>query len=74
MIRYYEYFQMLKKRFKDNQVKFPQLEWVKFRRSRNTPDRFELKQASLGYFVMLSMQLNANILKVLFYVYPLGLI
>ena len=69
---------MLKDCVKGNQIKLPQLGWVKFRKSRDIPDGFELKQARIvrrasGYFLMLSMQLDVNIPDVDFQGHSLGI-
>ncbi|NET59268.1 MAG: transposase, partial [Symploca sp. SIO2E6] len=77
-MRSYLYPQMLKDCVKVNQIKLPQIGWVKFRKSRDIPDGFEIKQARIvrrasGYFVMLSMQLNVNIPEVQFKGHPLGI-
>jgi putative transposase len=77
-MRSYVYPQMLKDCIKGNQIKLPQLGWVKFRKSRDIPDGFELKQARIvrrasGYFVMLSMELNVNIPDVPFHGHSLGI-
>ncbi|EHJ12916.1 Transposase, IS200/IS605 family [Crocosphaera watsonii WH 0003] len=65
-MRSFVYPQMLKDCLKGNQIKLPQIGWIKFRKSRKIPDGFEIKQARIvrkasGYFVMLSMQLDVNI-------------
>ncbi|MGB3190757.1 RNA-guided endonuclease TnpB family protein [Lyngbya sp. PCC 8106] len=77
-MRSYAYPQMLKNCVKGNQIKLPQLGWVKFRKSREIPDGFELKQARIvrrasGYFVMLSLQLDISIPDVPFHGHPLGI-
>ncbi len=77
-MRSYVYPQMLKNCVKGNQIKLPQLGWVKFRKSRDIPDGFEIKQARIirrasGYFVTLSMQLDVNLPHVPFHGHPLGI-
>lgn len=77
-MRSYVYPQMLKDCVQGNQIKLPQLGWVKFRKSREILDGFEIKQARIvrrasGYFVMLSMQLDVNIPNVPFHGHPLGI-
>jgi putative transposase len=77
-MRSFLYPQMLKDCRKNNQVKLPQLGWVKFRKSREIPDGFEIKQARIvsrasGYFLLLSMQLDVNIPDVPFHGHPLGI-
>jgi putative transposase len=69
---------MLKNCVKENQIKLPQLGWVKFRKSREIPAGFEVKQARIvrrasGYFVMLSLQLDVNIPDVPFHGHPIGI-
>lgn len=46
-MRSYVYPQMLKDCVQGNQIKLPQLGWVKFRKSREIPDGFEIKQARI---------------------------
>ncbi|GAC1461153.1 MAG: hypothetical protein NVSMB70_07140 [Chamaesiphon sp.] len=65
-MRSYVYPQLSPNCVNDDQVKLPQLGWVKFRKSRNIPDGFEVKQARIvrkasGYFIMLSLQLDVSI-------------
>ncbi|WP_342054389.1 RNA-guided endonuclease InsQ/TnpB family protein [Crocosphaera sp. Alani8] len=77
-MRSYVYPQMLKDCVKGNEIKLPQLGWVKFRKSREIPDEFQLKQARIvrkasGYFIMLSLQLDVNIPDVPFHGHPLGI-
>lgn len=72
------YPQMLKDCVKDFSIKLPQLGWVKFRKSRDLPDGFEIKQARIvrrasGYFIMLSLQLDVCIPDVPFHGHPLGI-
>ena len=62
---------------KGNQVKLPQLGWVKFHQSRPIPDGFVVKQARVvrkasGYFVMLSLQLDVKIPDISFHGHPIG--
>ncbi|QDZ40308.1 transposase [Euhalothece natronophila Z-M001] len=50
---------------KGNQIKLPQLGWVRFRKSRDIPEGFKVKQARVirkasGYLVMLSLQLDVD--------------
>ncbi|EAZ88437.1 putative transposase [Crocosphaera chwakensis CCY0110] len=77
-MRSYVYPQMLKDCVKGNQIKLPQIGWIKFRKSREIPNGFELKQARIvrkasGYFMMLSMQLDVSIPDVPFHGHPLGI-
>lgn len=63
---------------KANQVKLPQLGWVKFHQSRAIPDGFAVKQARVvrkasGYFAMLSLQLDVNIPEISFHGHPIGI-
>jgi putative transposase len=72
------YPQMLKDCLKGNLIKLPQLGWVKFRKSREIPEGFEVKQARIvrrasGYFMMLSLQLEVDIPDVPFHGHPLGI-
>jgi putative transposase len=65
-LRSYVYPQLGKKVVKGNYVKLPQLGWVRFRKSREIPDGFKVKQARIvrkasGYFVMLSLQLDVDV-------------
>jgi putative transposase len=62
---------------KANQVKLPQLGWVKFHQSRTIPNGFAVKQARVvrrasGYFVMLSLQLDVNVPDIPFHGHPIG--
>jgi len=62
-LRSYVYPQLGKEVVKGNCVKLPQLGWVKFKKSREVPEGFKVKQARVvrkasGYFVMLSLQLE----------------
>ncbi|MGP0127718.1 MAG: RNA-guided endonuclease InsQ/TnpB family protein [cyanobacterium endosymbiont of Rhopalodia musculus] len=75
-MRSYKNPQILEKYVEVNQIKLPQLEWVKLRRSINIQDGFELIQACIlrgasGYLVMFSMQLKVNIPDVPFHWHPL---
>ena len=77
-MRSFVYPQMLKDCVKDSQIKLPQLGWVKFRKSRDIPNGFEIKQARIvrrasGYFIMLSLQLEVSIPDVPFHGHPLGI-
>lgn len=63
---------------KKNQIKLPQLGWVKFRLSRPIPDGFAIKQARIirkasGYFVQLVIQSDVKIPDVPFHGYSLGI-
>lgn len=63
---------------KANQVKLPQLGWIKFHQSRPIPDGFVVKQARVvrrasGYFVMLSLQLDINVPDISFHGHPIGI-
>ncbi len=65
-LRSYVYPQLRGEVLKNNYVKLPQLGWVKFRKSREIPEGFQIKQARVvrkasGYFVMLSLQLNVDV-------------
>lgn len=64
--------------FKGNQVKLPQLGWVRFHKSRPIPEGFAVKQARVvrratGYFVMLSLQLDVNVPDARFQGHPMGI-
>lgn len=77
-MRSFVYPQMLKDCVKDNAIKLPQLGWVKFRKSRDIPEGFQVKQARIvrrasGYFVMLSLQLDVDIPNVPFHGHSLGI-
>ncbi len=77
-MRSYVYPQMLKDCLKGNQIKLPQIGWIKFRKSRDIPDSFEIKQARIvrrasGYFIMISMQLDVSIPDVPFHGHSLGI-
>jgi len=65
-LRCYVYPHLKGEVLKGNQVKLPQLGWVRFRKSREIPDGFQVKQARVirkasGYFVMLSLQLDVDV-------------
>ncbi len=77
-MRSFVYPQMLKDCVKGNLIKLPQLGWMKFRKSRDIPEGFEIKQARIvrrasGYFMMLSLQLDVNVPDVPFRGHPLGI-
>ncbi|MGK7927719.1 MAG: RNA-guided endonuclease InsQ/TnpB family protein [Spirulina sp.] len=77
-MRSYVYPQMLKDCSQGNQIKLPQLGWVKFRKSRDIPEAFKVKQARIvrkasGYFVALSMQLDVNVPQPFPHGHPRGL-
>jgi putative transposase len=77
-MRSYVYPQMLKDCVKGNQIKLPQLGWVKFRKSREIPEGFAIKQARIvrkasGYLMMLSMQLDVNVPDVPFHGHAIGI-
>jgi putative transposase len=77
-MRSFVYPQMLKDCVQENQIKLPQLGWVKFRKSRDIPEGFEVKQARIvrkasGYFVILSLQIDVNIPDVPFHGHCLGI-
>lgn len=51
---------------KGNQIKLPNLGWMKYVKSREIPKRFVVKQAGIvrkatGYFVMLTLECNVNV-------------
>ncbi|MDR9403584.1 MAG: transposase [Halothece sp. Uz-M2-17] len=55
-----------KELIKGDRIKLPQLGWVKFKKSREVPEGFKVKQARVvrkasGYFVMLSLQLDVDV-------------
>ena len=65
-MRSFVYPAMLKNCLKGNQIKLPQLDWVKYRASREIPDGICLKQARIvrkasGYFVMMSLACEENV-------------
>jgi putative transposase len=51
---------------KGNQIKLPQLGWIKYVKSREIPDGFVVKQARIvskatGYFMMLALECDVNV-------------
>lgn len=65
-MRSFVYPAMLKNCLIDNRLKLPQLGWVRFRKSRDIPNGFEIKQARIvrrasGYFVMLSLACEVDV-------------
>ena len=63
---------------RDDAIKLPQFGWMKWRKSREIPEGFEIKQARIvrkasGYFVILSLQLNVNVPSPLPHGHPRGL-
>ena len=77
-LRSYVYPQLGKKVIKGNCIKLPQLGWVKFRKSRDVPEGFKVKQARVvrkasGYFVMLSLQLDVSVPQPFPHGHPRGL-
>lgn len=77
-LRSYVYPQLGKQVVQRNQIKLPQLGWVKFRKSREIPDGFKVKQARVvrkasGYFVMLSLQLDVDVPQPFPHRHPRGL-
>ncbi len=65
-MRSFVYPQMLKDCLQGNQIKLPQLGWMKFRKSRDIPEGFRVKQARIirrasGYFIALSLQLDVKV-------------
>ncbi|WP_017318284.1 RNA-guided endonuclease InsQ/TnpB family protein [Mastigocladopsis repens] len=63
---------------KANQVKLPQLGWIKFHQSRPIPDGFAVCRARVvrkasGYFVMLSLQLDVNVPDMPFHGHPISI-
>lgn len=70
--------QMLKNCVERNRIKLPQLGWIRFYLSRPIPDGFVIKQARIvkkttGYFVILSLQLDADVPQPLPHGHPKGL-
>ena len=70
--------QLGKETVRGNQVKLPQLGWVKFRKSREIPEGFKVKQARVvrkasGYFVILSLQLDVDVPQPFPHGHPRGL-
>jgi len=77
-LRSYVYPQLGKEVVKGNFVKLPQLGWVRFKKSREIPEGFKVKQARVvrkasGYFVMLSLQLDVDVPQPFPHSYPRGL-
>ena len=77
-LRSYVYPQLGKEVVKGNCVKLPQLGWVRFRKSREVPEGFKIKQARVvrkasGYFVMLSLQLDVDVPQAYPHGHPRGL-
>lgn len=65
-MRSFVYPAMLKDCLQDSRLKLPQLGWVRFRKSRDIPDGFDLKQARIvrrasGYFVMMSLACEVDV-------------
>ncbi|AFZ35388.1 transposase IS891/IS1136/IS1341 family [Stanieria cyanosphaera PCC 7437] len=63
---------------KGNKIKLPQLGWVKFRKSREIPEGFQVKQARVvrratGYYLMLSIQLDVNVVNPIPHGHALGI-
>ena len=63
---------------RNDEIKLPKLGWVKWRKSRDIPQGFEIKQARVvrkasGYFVMLSLQLKVDVPNPLPHGHPRGL-
>ncbi len=70
--------QLGKEPIRNDAIKLPKLEWVRWRQSRPIPEGFELKQARIvrkasGYFVALSLQLNVDVPNPLPHGHPRGL-
>jgi putative transposase len=77
-MRSYVYPQLGKDILKTEQIKLPQLGWIRFRKSRDTPEGFKVKQARIvrkasGYFVLLSLQLEVDIPQPFPHGHPKGL-
>jgi len=78
-LRSYVYPQLRGKELvKGNQIKLPQLGWVRFRKSRDIREGFIPKQARVvrkatGYFVMLSLQLDVDVPQPFPHGHPRGL-
>ncbi len=78
-LRSYVYPQLRGKELvKENQIKLPQLGWVRFRKSRDIPEGFVPKQARVvrkasGYFIMLSLQLDVDVPQPFPHGHPRGL-
>jgi putative transposase len=66
-MRSFVYPQLGKSQFREgNQIKLPQLGWLKYVKSREIPDSFMVKQARIvrkasGYFVMLTLECDVNV-------------
>ncbi len=63
---------------KGNQVKLPQLGWLRYVKSREIPDGFVVKQARIvrkasGYFVQLSLECDVSVPDVMPHGHPLGI-
>ncbi|MGK7923874.1 MAG: RNA-guided endonuclease InsQ/TnpB family protein [Spirulina sp.] len=77
-MRSFVYPQMLKDCLGGNQIKLPQLGWVKFRNSRDIPKGFKIKQTRIirkasGYFIAVSLQLDVNVPQPFPHGHPRGL-
>ena len=77
-MRSFVYPQMLKNCLEEERIKLPQLGWVGFRKSREIPNNFKIKQARIirkasGYFIALSLQLDVNIPQPFPHGHPRGL-
>jgi putative transposase len=77
-LRSYVYPQLGKQVVERNFIKLPQLGWIRFRKSRDIPDGFQVKQARVvrkasGYFVMLSLQLDVDVPQPFPHGHPRGL-
>jgi len=63
---------------KENQIKLPQLGWLKYVKSREIPDGFIVKQARIirkasGYFVQLALECNVSVPDVMPHGHPVGI-
>ncbi|ELS01149.1 transposase [Xenococcus sp. PCC 7305] len=70
--------QLGKNPIKDDAIKLPKFGWIRWRKSRDIPEGFEVKQARVvrkasGYFVMLSLQLKVDTPNPLPHGHPRGL-
>lgn len=77
-LRSYVYPQLGQEVVKGDCVKLPQLSWVRFRKSREIPEGFKVKQARVvrkasGYFIMLSLQLDVDVPQPFPHGHPRGL-
>ncbi|AFZ45470.1 transposase IS891/IS1136/IS1341 family [Halothece sp. PCC 7418] len=77
-LRSYVYPQLGKEVIKGSCIKLPQLGWIRFRKSRDIPEGFKIKQARVvrkasGYFVMLSLQLDVDVPQPFPHGHPRGL-